>query len=154
MKYDKHIFICANQKAEGKKCCGEAFGLEAVQHLRNKIKELVEIVDIKYSYQSESYEETNKTGYRVEQSNKFLIDALINLVLIFSDFDLIVEPIMLRFFTSKIPKSISVNLLSIAAIDIILALFSQQLIFCFKYFPPNISIIRSTFPLTLIKESD
>ena len=39
MKYDKHIFVCANQKAEGKKCCGEAFGLEAVQHLRNKIKE-------------------------------------------------------------------------------------------------------------------
>ena len=39
MKYDKHIFICANQKAEGKKCCGEAFGLDAVQHLRNKIKE-------------------------------------------------------------------------------------------------------------------
>jgi len=39
MKYDKHIFVCANQKAEGKKCCSEAFGLEAVQHLRNKIKE-------------------------------------------------------------------------------------------------------------------
>jgi len=39
MKYDKHIFVCANQKAEGKKCCGESFGLEAVQHLRAKIKE-------------------------------------------------------------------------------------------------------------------
>jgi (2Fe-2S) ferredoxin len=39
MKYEKHIFVCANQKAEGKKCCGEAFGMEAVQHLRSRIKE-------------------------------------------------------------------------------------------------------------------
>jgi (2Fe-2S) ferredoxin len=39
MKYDKHIFVCANQKAEGKKCCGEAFGLEAVNRLRARIKE-------------------------------------------------------------------------------------------------------------------
>jgi len=39
MKYDKHIFVCANKKPDGKKCCGEDFGLEAVQYLRNKIKE-------------------------------------------------------------------------------------------------------------------
>jgi (2Fe-2S) ferredoxin len=39
MKYEKHIFVCANQKAEGKKCCGEAFGMEAVQHLRSRIKQ-------------------------------------------------------------------------------------------------------------------
>ena len=39
MKYDKHIFVCANQKAGGKKCCSETFGLEAVQYLRTKIKE-------------------------------------------------------------------------------------------------------------------
>lgn len=39
MKYDKHIFVCSNQKAEGKKCCGEAFGLEMVQRLRERIKE-------------------------------------------------------------------------------------------------------------------
>lgn len=38
MKYDKHIFVCANQKAEGKKCCGEAFGLEMVQRLRSRIR--------------------------------------------------------------------------------------------------------------------
>ena len=38
MKYDKHIFVCANQKAPGKKCCGETFGLELVQALRDKIK--------------------------------------------------------------------------------------------------------------------
>ncbi len=39
MKYDKHIFVCTNQKAEGKKCCGEEFGMETVNRLRAKIKE-------------------------------------------------------------------------------------------------------------------
>jgi (2Fe-2S) ferredoxin len=39
MKYDKHIFVCTNQKAEGKKCCGEAFGMELVNRLRARIKE-------------------------------------------------------------------------------------------------------------------
>jgi (2Fe-2S) ferredoxin len=39
MKYDVHVFICANQKAEGKKCCTEAFGNEAVSKLRQKVKE-------------------------------------------------------------------------------------------------------------------
>lgn len=38
MKYDKHIFVCCNQKAEGKKCCGETFGLEMVQRLRSRIR--------------------------------------------------------------------------------------------------------------------
>jgi len=39
MKYDFHIFVCSNQKAEGKKCCTEAFGTEAVLQLRQKVKE-------------------------------------------------------------------------------------------------------------------
>lgn len=38
MKYDKHLFVCTNQKAEGKKCCGEVFGMEIVQRLRSRIK--------------------------------------------------------------------------------------------------------------------
>lgn len=38
MKYDKHIFVCSNQKEGGKKCCGESFGTELVQRLREKIK--------------------------------------------------------------------------------------------------------------------
>ena len=38
MKYDKHIFICANQKAEGKKCCGEAKGTELVEKFREVLK--------------------------------------------------------------------------------------------------------------------
>ena len=39
MKYDIHVFVCANQKAEGKKCCTEAFGNEAVLKMRQKVKE-------------------------------------------------------------------------------------------------------------------
>jgi (2Fe-2S) ferredoxin len=39
MRYDYHIFVCANQKAEGKKCCTEAFGMEVVEKLRAKIRE-------------------------------------------------------------------------------------------------------------------
>lgn len=38
------------------------------------IKKLTEIIDIKYSYKSESYEETKQTCYRVDQYNQFLID--------------------------------------------------------------------------------
>ncbi len=38
MNYDCHVFICANQKAEGKKCCGEDSGMEAVKFLREKIR--------------------------------------------------------------------------------------------------------------------
>lgn len=38
MKYDCHVFICANQKPEGKKCCGEERGMEAVKFLREVIR--------------------------------------------------------------------------------------------------------------------
>jgi (2Fe-2S) ferredoxin len=38
MKYDYHVFVCANQKPEGKKCCGEEAGMEAVKYLREKVK--------------------------------------------------------------------------------------------------------------------
>src|SRR5262249_16502466 len=34
MRFDKHIFICANQKAEGKPCCGEERGMELVRRFR------------------------------------------------------------------------------------------------------------------------
>jgi len=39
MKYEKHIFICANQKAEGKTCCGEERGMELVNKFREVLKE-------------------------------------------------------------------------------------------------------------------
>jgi (2Fe-2S) ferredoxin len=38
MRYEKHIFICTNQKGEGKACCGEARGMELVEKFRDAIK--------------------------------------------------------------------------------------------------------------------
>lgn len=40
MRFEHHIFICANQKAEGKACCGENKGMELVQLFREKLKDL------------------------------------------------------------------------------------------------------------------
>ena len=40
MKYDKHIFICTNQKANPEaKCCGEAHGMELVNAFKKLIAE-------------------------------------------------------------------------------------------------------------------
>lgn len=39
MKYKKHIFICTNQKEEGKKCCGEKIGMELVNAFKDLVKE-------------------------------------------------------------------------------------------------------------------
>jgi (2Fe-2S) ferredoxin len=39
MKYSKHVFVCTNQKAEGKKSCGEAHGLSLVAAFRDALKE-------------------------------------------------------------------------------------------------------------------
>jgi len=39
MRFEKHIFICTNQKAEGKSCCGETRGLELVEKFREVIAE-------------------------------------------------------------------------------------------------------------------
>lgn len=41
MIYDKHIFICTNQRAPEatRKSCGEAHGLEIVSAFKNKLKE-------------------------------------------------------------------------------------------------------------------
>jgi (2Fe-2S) ferredoxin len=42
MIYDKHIFICINQRAEGahRKSCGESHGMEIVDAFKKKLKEL------------------------------------------------------------------------------------------------------------------
>ena len=37
MKYKKHVFVCCNQKGEGKKCCGADTGEEYVKQLREKL---------------------------------------------------------------------------------------------------------------------
>ncbi|MBL7888925.1 MAG: (2Fe-2S) ferredoxin domain-containing protein [Bacteroidia bacterium] len=41
MVYDKHIFICVNQRAAGaaRKSCGEAHGMEIVDAFKKKLKE-------------------------------------------------------------------------------------------------------------------
>ncbi len=39
MRFDKHIFICANQKAEGKACCGEKNGMALVEKFREVLGE-------------------------------------------------------------------------------------------------------------------
>lgn len=39
MKYRKHIFICTNQKAPGKKCCGELRGNELVDAFKQSIRD-------------------------------------------------------------------------------------------------------------------
>ncbi|WP_028981359.1 (2Fe-2S) ferredoxin domain-containing protein [Sporocytophaga myxococcoides] len=39
MKYKKHIFICTNQKEEGKKCCGEKRGMELVEEFKKLVKD-------------------------------------------------------------------------------------------------------------------
>lgn len=38
MRFEKHIFICSNQKGEGKACCGEAAGMELVATFKEKLK--------------------------------------------------------------------------------------------------------------------
>jgi len=42
MVYDKHIFICTNQRASDapRKSCGEAHGLEIVDAFKKRLKEL------------------------------------------------------------------------------------------------------------------
>lgn len=39
MRFDKHIFICTNQKAEGKQCCGEERGMQLVEKFREVLNQ-------------------------------------------------------------------------------------------------------------------
>lgn len=40
MKFEKHIFICTNQRAPGeKKSCGEACGLELIREFKKQMKD-------------------------------------------------------------------------------------------------------------------
>lgn len=48
MKYEKHIFICTNQKANPEaKCCGEAHGMELVKAFKKLITDANLAVDIR-----------------------------------------------------------------------------------------------------------
>lgn len=46
MRYKKHVFICTNQKPEGKKCCG-GNGAELVNAFKDRLKELDLSVEIR-----------------------------------------------------------------------------------------------------------
>lgn len=37
MKYKKHIFICINERTDGRKSCGEAFGMDLVNAFKERI---------------------------------------------------------------------------------------------------------------------
>ncbi|MCS6824584.1 MAG: (2Fe-2S) ferredoxin domain-containing protein [Cytophagaceae bacterium] len=39
MKYQKHIFVCTNQRTDGRKCCGESTGMALVNEFKNYIHE-------------------------------------------------------------------------------------------------------------------
>lgn len=39
MKYRKHIFICTNERTDGRKSCGEKCGMELVEKFKTIIKE-------------------------------------------------------------------------------------------------------------------
>lgn len=40
MRFEKHVFICTNQRAEGaRKSCGEAYGMELVKAFKKALKE-------------------------------------------------------------------------------------------------------------------
>lgn len=47
MRFKKHIFICTNQKPEGKKSCGEAHGMQLVEAFKALIKEHSLLVDVR-----------------------------------------------------------------------------------------------------------
>ncbi len=39
MKYKKHIFVCTNERTDGRKSCGEKHGMELVNAFKELIKE-------------------------------------------------------------------------------------------------------------------
>ncbi|MFN8416287.1 MAG: (2Fe-2S) ferredoxin domain-containing protein [Cytophagaceae bacterium] len=47
MKYKKHVFVCTNQKPDGKKCCGEATGMALVDLFKKEIKDRNLQIDIR-----------------------------------------------------------------------------------------------------------
>lgn len=40
MRYEKHIFICTNDKDGGKKCCGSQHGMELITEFRELVAEM------------------------------------------------------------------------------------------------------------------
>ena len=40
MKFEKHIFICTNQRAEGLGCCGQENGMKLVETFKAELKKV------------------------------------------------------------------------------------------------------------------
>ena len=38
--YDKHVFFCTHQRADGSDCCAKRGGLQAREYMKNKVAEL------------------------------------------------------------------------------------------------------------------
>jgi (2Fe-2S) ferredoxin len=38
MKYKKHVFICTNQRDDGRQCCGEKRGMELVELFKDLVR--------------------------------------------------------------------------------------------------------------------
>ncbi|WP_172464982.1 (2Fe-2S) ferredoxin domain-containing protein [Legionella birminghamensis] len=38
--YTRHVFVCTNQKADGKVCCANSGGIEYFEHLKERLLEL------------------------------------------------------------------------------------------------------------------
>lgn len=47
MKYKKHIFICTNQKPDGKKSCGEVHGMQLVEAFKQLVRDNNLSVDVR-----------------------------------------------------------------------------------------------------------
>lgn len=39
MRYRKHVFVCTNDRTDGRKSCGSEFGMQLVNELKNQILE-------------------------------------------------------------------------------------------------------------------
>jgi (2Fe-2S) ferredoxin len=39
MKFKKHVFICTNERPEGKECCGEKRGMALIEAFKKELKD-------------------------------------------------------------------------------------------------------------------
>jgi (2Fe-2S) ferredoxin len=47
MKFKKHVFICTNERPDGKECCGEKRGMALVEAFKKEIKERKLAIEIR-----------------------------------------------------------------------------------------------------------
>lgn len=47
MKFKKHVFICTNERTDGRECCGEKRGMELVETFKKEIKNRKLAVEIR-----------------------------------------------------------------------------------------------------------